>query len=121
MLTKEQILKAKDYDIEEMEVPEWGGSIYLRAMTGMNRDRFEHVAMKMVGDSENMIGVRARLAAWSICDADGNFLFTDEDAEELGKKNGAVLDRIFERAQKINRITEAEVVELEKKSESAQG
>ena len=41
MLTKDQILKSDDLPSEEVSVPEWGGSVMVRSMTGYERDQFE--------------------------------------------------------------------------------
>ena len=41
-LSKDAILAAKDTDVHEVDVPEWGGSILLRSMTGAQRNNYEH-------------------------------------------------------------------------------
>jgi len=40
-LNKEQILRADDLKTEEVDVPEWGGSVRVRVLTGTERDAFE--------------------------------------------------------------------------------
>ena len=121
MLNRESILSIKDYKVKPLTVPEWNNeTIYVRTMTGQDRDRFEYLAMQMADDKEQMIGVRAKLAVMTICDENGELLFTDADLKALGDKSGVALDRVFEAAQEINRITDEEVEQLEKKSESAQ-
>lgn len=110
-LSAEAILSADDRPSERFPVPEWGGYVWLRVMSGRERDSFE--ASCMNGQVANMTNVRAKLAALAICDHDGNALFNDpKDIKALGEKSGAVLDRIFERASKINHIGTADMEEL---------
>ena len=74
MLTKEQILGVKDLIIREVEMPEWGGSVYVRGLTGSERDAFEASVIEQRGKTNrvNMINVRAKLLVLTICDKDGN-------------------------------------------------
>lgn len=113
ILTKEQILKAEDVKRIKIEVPEWGGEIYISMMTGTARDEFEtgvleHQKNGKVGNA------RARLAAATITDENGTPLFSHEDIEELGKKSAKVLDRIVNEAQKLNKLTASDLEEAEK-------
>ena len=57
--------------------------------------------------------MRAKLATLVLCDADGNRLFTDEQANELAKKSSAALDRIYEAAIKVNQLTQSHVKTIE--------
>src|SRR5262245_29422466 len=96
-LSRAEILAAQDMKIEALEVPEWGGTVYVRNMTGKARDAFERSRFKQVGDKFEVIhaNTRASLLAVSICDPSGQLLFSAQDIEALGDKNGAVLDRLF--------------------------
>ncbi|MFE3382837.1 hypothetical protein [Streptomyces anulatus] len=40
-LSAEQILDADDLAIEDVPVPEWGGTVRVKGMSGTERDRFE--------------------------------------------------------------------------------
>jgi len=113
-LTRENILQVKDITTELVEVPEWGGSVYVRGMTGTERDTFEAsiVKLKGKGQSVDMSNIRAKLAAKSICDESGNLLFTDADIKELGKKSAGALQRVFEVAQRLSGIGDEDVAEL---------
>lgn len=123
-LTKEQILAMQDFEIEEVKIPEWGGeSVYVRSMTGKCRDNFEKAVVD-AGDSEEKHGylfnIRARYCALTACDEKGNLLFEPEDMEAIGQKSGAALDRIFEAARRLNKMSEEDVEEMTKKLESSQ-
>ena len=41
LLTKEQILRVKDIETRKVNVPEWGGDVMVRSLTGAERDYFE--------------------------------------------------------------------------------
>ncbi|WP_119728335.1 hypothetical protein [Thermomonospora amylolytica] len=114
LLTKDQILAADDLTTEDVEVPEWGGTVRVRTLTGAERDRFEESMAQTRGKSvkTNLANLRARLVALCVVDEDGKRLFSDSEAAALGRKSAAALDRVFEAARKLNRMTEEDVEEL---------
>ena len=113
MLNREAILKTDDLPRELVKVPEWGGEVYVRTLTGTERDAFEQ-SMVAKKNKPNLANVRARFAVLTICDADGKRLFTDADAEVLGSKSASALDRVFEVAQRLNGFSDADSQELAK-------
>ena len=118
MLTKEQILSSEDLTKEIVDVPEWGGEVYVRAMTGTERDAFEASIVKDGGT--NLANIRAKLCALCMVDEDGNRLFIDGDVLALGKKSALALDRVFNAAQKLNGIAKDDVKDMVKNSEEGQ-
>ena len=40
-LSRDAILQREDIKTEDVEVPEWGGTVRVRGMTGVQRDAFE--------------------------------------------------------------------------------
>ena len=110
-LTREQILAAIDQKIEAVAVPEWNGTVYVRNLTGKARDRFERSRFKLVGKEVEVIheNTRASLLAASLCNEQGLLLFTEADIEALGEKNGAVLDRLFDVAQRLSGLRKEDV------------
>lgn len=115
-LTKLQIIEAQDIQKELVKVPEWGGDVYVKMMTGKERDTFESSLFETKGDDrkQNLVNMRARLAAMTIVDDNGTRLFSDDDVNALGKKSARALDRIFKVAQKLNGIGADAVEELTK-------
>jgi len=113
-LSRDDVLKAEDLTTEEVEVPEWGGSVLVRGLTGRERDEFE-VSMavrhggQMVQDYTN---TRAKLAARCIVDEDGQRLFTDSDVAALGEKSAAAMDRIFTVASRLSGLGETDMENL---------
>ena len=101
ILTKEAILAADDLPRETVLVPEWGGDVYVRTMSGTDRDAFEASLLEKDGRMEN---VRARLVALTLCDSQGDRLFDDSEIAALGRKSARALDRVFSVAQRLNGI-----------------
>jgi len=114
MLKRDDILKAKDIDIQTIRVPEWGGDVGVKGLTGTERDKFEQSILD--GKKVNLNSVRAKLCAAVICDEKGKRLFTDADVLELGKKSAKALNRIFEKAQEMNGLGPDDVEDLAKNS-----
>ena len=118
LLSKTAILAANDLKSEDVEVPEWGGAVRVRSFTGRERDAFE--ASMVRGDGRDrrvdLTNMRARLVGLTVIDESGQRLFTDEEADLLGAKSGAALDRVFAIAQKLNGLSGADVEELSKNS-----
>ena len=100
MLTREQIIQSDDLPTETIQVPEWGGEVKVRTMTGTDRDSFE---ASLIGKEGRLENVRARLVSLTLCDELGNRLFGDADINVLGKSAKA-LDRVFSVAQRLNGI-----------------
>ncbi len=114
ILTREQILNATDMTTETVAVPEWGGSVLVRGLTGIERDRFEQDSVKGKGSDAriNLINMRARLVAASIVDEGGKRLFGSGDIELLGNKSAAALTRVFNVAQRLSGFTQDDIKEL---------
>ena len=118
LLSKTAILAAQDLQTEDVEVPEWGGAVRVRSFTGRERDAFEASMVRGEGRDRkvDLTNMRARLVGLTVIDETGQRLFTDEEADLLGAKSGAALDRVFAIAQKLNGLSGADVEELSKNS-----
>ena len=114
ILDKKAILLADDVVKELVSVPEWGGDVWVRGMTGASRDKFEASIVQTRGKDQslNMVNIRAKLASMTICDEAGQRLFSDADIAELSNKSAAALQRIFAVAQRLSGIGEEDVKEL---------
>jgi hypothetical protein len=111
LLTRAQILAVEDLGSQVVPVPEWGGSVLVRGLTGRERDLFEASIVRMRGGgvSASLENVRARLVSMTVIDEDGCRLFDDRDVRALGEKSGAVLDRLFDVARRLSGMTEDDV------------
>lgn len=113
-LSRGDILGADDLDIEPVEVPEWGGTVYIRQLTGAEREAFEDETL--TGDPSDPEVVRTRLRerllVKTLCGPDGDRLLEDGDEDELAEKSGDVIGRLFQVSQEINGMTPEAVEEL---------
>jgi len=114
VLKRDEILQAADIQKEVVSVPEWGGDVYVKGMTGAERDKFESSMVTIRGkDREmNLANIRAKLASMTICDEAGVRLFKEEDVQALSRKSASALQRIFEVAQRLSGIGDEDVEEL---------
>ena len=127
LLNFDDIIDAQDRIFEDVDVSEWGGTVRIAVMSGKDRDAWEMSMMKedsaaKTGFSLNFSGLgRANLVSLCLVDENMERVFTTKDrVESLSKKSGAVLDHLYEVAQRINGITDEDIDELEKNSAAAQ-
>lgn len=115
-LTRDQILNADDRELVEVPVKEWGGSVYVRTLSGKERDEYEAGTMKFnakTGNQEqNLENFRARLVALCVVDEKGTPLFNRHDVAALGNKSAAAVQRVYNKCQELNAISDKDVEEL---------
>lgn len=118
LLTRDEILQAPDLPVEEVEVPEWGGVVRVRALSGAERDALEASIVEQQGSNVriNLHNMRARLVAMSVVDENGKRIFSDEDIEALGRKNAQALDRIATVAMRLSGLRPQDLQEAVKNS-----
>lgn len=125
MFDKEKLKELNDINVEKVNCPEWGeqgDEIYVRSMTGRSRDNYEMglVAASKVAEDARLYNFRAMMAVACCCDKDGELLFDPSDAEWIGGKSAAALDRIVDAAKRISRMMPEDVKAMEKTLEDAQ-
>lgn len=112
-LTRDEILGRDDSKRERVDVPEWGGHVFVRTMTGSQRDRCDEML------KNNRIGFRAFFASVTVCDDTGELVFKDADMAVLNGKSAPALERILEVGMRLNGMSEEAVADMEKNSEGA--
>ena len=121
MLTRDEILQADDIGTEIVDVSEWwGGKVKVKGLSGKERDAFENSFVHRKGKNQTVKpeNIRAKLCVLTIVDNEGKRVFRDIDAETLGKKSAAPIDKVFEVASRLSGMSEADVDEMVKNSES---
>lgn len=115
LLSRDQIFASNDMLMQDVEVPEWGGTVRVRSLTGEERDKFESSLIRQVGNkaTANTRNMRAKLVAMSAIGEDGKPLFDPADVIRLGQRSAAALDRIFEVCQKLSGLSDDDVEEIE--------
>lgn len=108
-LTRDAILGAQDLATEAVAVPEWGGTVYVRALSAG-----ESLALQeAVAEKRGLAPVIEFVAAVAV-DENGKRLFAAEDVEALEAKSVAALMRVFEAGAKLNAFARRDAEELEK-------
>lgn len=118
LLDKNAILGAADLPHEDVFVKEWGGTVRVRTMTGIERDEFRAAIA-----SENGIPVgkfSAALLAATLIDENGERLFSVADMEALQKKSASALDAPAAVSMRLNGLGGNAVEEAVKNSEADQ-
>lgn len=113
LLNKAQISAADDRKWEDVDVPEWGGQVRVLGMSGTERNAYQSslVVLGPNGSVQrmNMADQLAKLVAKSLVGEDFERLYSDKEIKELGKKNGAVLERIGKVAQRLSGLRHEDV------------
>jgi hypothetical protein len=113
LLSKAAILACEDLPTTDVDVPEWGGTVRVKGMTGAQRDAFEDSLFidvpsadgKTIARKQDTKNIRAKLVAASLVDAEGAALFTQAEIDTLAQKSARALSRVFEAAQRLNGMT----------------
>lgn len=132
VLDRAGILGAEDARVEPVEVPEWGGTVLVRALTAAERDHYEAGLLEerteqrprgpggkrkgtrqtlgiSLGRLEN---ARAKLVVLCVVNQRGERLFGDDDVKALGAKSALALNRVYEMARDLAGLTDEDVAEL---------
>lgn len=116
LLGAADILAADDIKTQRVAVPEWGGDVLVKTLSGKERDAFEStiVDMKLKGKDRqvNLENFRAKLVIASLVDEEGNKLFSPKQLDQLAQKSAAALHRVFKVAQELSGFGEDDVEEL---------
>ena len=117
-LNRDDIKVVQDKKIVAVEVPEWGGQVFVRNLTGKERDALEGRAINGL-DANNFQNIRASMVSQATCDEAGNQVFLPEDVEWLGGKSAIALDRVFSQIQKLSGLRKEDIEELKGNSVAA--
>lgn len=116
-LSKAAILDAVDLKTEEVDVPEWGGSVVVREFTAADRDAFfaASIRIKPDGTREPVLdGMNVKLVAACLIDEAGDLMFTSADIEALARKSATALERVALVASRLNKLASSDVEDVAK-------
>jgi len=113
ILSKEDIGKALESDdpkTKMVDVPELGGSVMIREMSGSLRNLFESTVMQIQGgaDSAMLDKMMVRLAKECILDADGNRLLDDRTSRLLFNRKSTALFRLRDEIVQLSAFSQAD-------------
>ena len=113
-LVAADVFAADDLTPEWIDIPQWDGGLFVRPMTGLERDTYEQSLVKGKGPNRefNIANARAKLVVLVAVDENDKPIFTKGDVKRLGEKSSAALNLIFELATKQSGMSEADIEEL---------
>lgn len=113
-LSREAILDADDKRYDDVECPEWGGTVRIRSISGRQRDEYEQSLIQQNGRDRqmNLRNARAKLIVLCAVGEDGRPLFTADDLRQLSAKSAKPLDRLFTACQKLVGLSDDDVKSL---------
>lgn len=110
-LSADDILSSNDLKIDKLDVPEWGGHVYIQAMDGFRRDKFEELST-----GKNSKHILAKLVAMCVCDEKGRPIFTEKQIAEINKKSAAALNRVTNKIMEMNVMSDSDIDDIAKNS-----
>lgn len=121
LLGRDAILEANDLPTRDVEVPEWGGRVRVKTLTGEERANWEKAVVEVRGKrTEAKDFFRASLVANTAINDQGELIFTFRDVEALNRKSAKALERVYEAAAELCGLKEEDLEEMVKNSESVQ-
>lgn len=124
VLDRKKLLQKEKLEIIQVDLGK-DEFVYVRQMTGRERDQFERSLIREVKDAKGNVDYerslgdfRAKLAVNCVCDEKGKALLIPGDVTMLSQNMSAArLEKIVNTAQKLNAITEQDKEALVKNSE----
>ncbi len=101
LLTRDAILAVEDTVYATISVPEWGGEVRVRSLSGADR-----ATLISTYNEEAHVGkFDLFILALCIVDEAGNRMFTVKDVDALAKKSSTALIRVTEEAKRISGLS----------------
>lgn len=134
LLSKTQILSAKDLVTEDVPTPEWAPEdtppeqraefgVRVRNLTGTGRGVFiqRSIEMKKAEESKEKVDfeIEMLLVAMTAVDENNEPIFSEADVAELGKKNANPIARLAAVAQRLSALDKAAQDAVAKNSKPA--
>jgi len=108
-LTLEQIKEVDDIDTVDVEIPEWGGTVKVRGMSGRQRSNLE----QKISNNAPIGELKMSLITSCTLGEKGDPLFTPADKKWLQEKGAGPIETIFSEICKLSGITEQDVEDAE--------
>lgn len=107
-LTKEQIeaaVAARAADVAKIEVPEWGGDVYLRKLSA------QAVEQLGLADGKRDAATVAKTIAYSLTEEDGTPLYDDVEAGGaiFAQLDMATVARVFAECMRVNELLDEDM------------
>jgi len=114
LLSRDEIFKVNDAAHEDVPVPEWGGTVRVKALNGKERMTYEGSLWEQRSKGRPKLRTdfaNATLVQMTVVDEDGKLLFSRHDIELLSTKSAAALDRVVEVARRLAGLSDEDIEE----------
>jgi hypothetical protein len=124
-LSRKELLTKEKLEVVKVNLGK-GDFVYVRQMTGRERDKFEQSLIKENKAAEGgyekaLDDFRAKLAVVTMCDAEGVLIMEQGDYSTLSQMMSAArLEKVINKAQDLNKITEEDKEAIVKNSSDGQ-
>lgn len=119
LLKRSEVLEAPDLKHEDVPVPQWGGAVRVRMLTGAERDEFRKMAAEFE-DGIPPVRFASMLLALSCIDEDGERMFTVDDIDALEAKSAGSIDVPAAVSMRLNGFGAQAMADAQKNSASGQ-
>lgn len=124
LLNKDQINAVVDRKWEDVPVPEWGGDVRLMELSAADRGYIEAGSVVAQGQTpqlrvDSLKTYREKLVMFGLVDEHFNRLYSNKEIAELGKKSGAVIERLAAKVQELSGMGRFAQKEAEGNSDAA--
>lgn len=99
LLSKAEILAADDRPTKEINVPEWGGTVRVRALGCAEQDVLDKITL---GNAVDNFLARATVLQLCLVDENNRLMFTAEEVAALAEKSPRAADRLIKVAQELS-------------------
>lgn len=113
---RDRILQSQDIEAEEVEVKQWGVTVEIRGMSGLERAKFMERFTGQDGNLDYEAMYPSLLIACVHDPGTGDKLFMPEDAAALNAKSGAALEKLAQVALRLSGMGKDSEKELGKDS-----
>lgn len=108
ILSRDAILQARELPRKVVSVPEWGGEVIVRTLSGTEMDEW---ATQDQSKEDRLVNFRSKLVAACLCDEQGKRILSFSDVQKLGEQSALALDRVYDAAASLNGIGKSEAIE----------
>lgn len=116
-LSKDEVLAAvaaRSKSVEQIDVPEWGGTVCIRRLTAAD------VESTGLADGKRDAQMFARVFVACLADEDGTTLFGPDEADALVGVDMATAARVFAECMRVNGLLDSDLKEAVQAFASAQ-
>lgn len=122
-LTRGEIFKPVQFRRERVNVPQWGGHVYVRQISAKDFEEWQdwiakQETAKAQGKAYNPQSHRAALIVQCVCDENGRPIFEAEQADiaALGGHLNGTIDLLYEACKRLNLVEATALEDAEKNS-----